>query len=80
MERELTIADLNLFLRIPAGTMITEDINCDSDYMLQVMPLISAAIRQQMLFVPQDETIYLVVDNAGGHGTEEAIGEYARWL
>jgi hypothetical protein len=44
------------------------------------MPLISAAIRQQMPFVPQDETIYQVMDNAGGHGTEEAIGEYTMWL
>jgi hypothetical protein len=31
-----------------------------------------------MPWVPQDETIYLVMDNAGGHGTEEAIGEYTR--
>ncbi len=44
------------------------------------MPLIGVAIRQQMPFVPQDETIYLVMDNAGGHGTEEAIGQYTRRL
>ncbi len=75
LEQELTIADLDLFLRLPVGTIITEDINDNSDYMLRVMPLISAAIHQQMPFVPQDETIYLVMDNAGGHGTEDAIGE-----
>jgi hypothetical protein len=76
LEQELTIADFDLFLRLPAGIVITEDINCDSNYTLQVTPLISAAICQQMPFEPQDETIYLVMDNAGGHGTEEATGEY----
>ncbi len=34
LDRELTIEDLDLFLRLPVGTIITEDINCDSDYML----------------------------------------------
>jgi hypothetical protein len=70
LEWELTIADLDLFLRLLAGTVITEGINCDLDYMLQVMPHISAAVHQQMPFVSQDETIYLVIDNAGRHGTE----------
>ena len=52
-----------------------EDISCDSDYMLRVMSLIGIATRDKMPWVPQDETIYLVMDNAGGHGTEEAIGQ-----
>jgi hypothetical protein len=59
---------------------VIEDITCDSDYMLRVMPLVGIAIREKMPWVPQDETIYLVMDNAGGHGTEEAIGEYTRWM
>ncbi len=45
------------------------------DYMLWFMPLIGMAIRDKMPWVPQDKTIYLVMDNAGGHGTEEAIGQ-----
>jgi hypothetical protein len=57
-----------------------EDISCDSDYMLRVMSLIGIATRDKMPWVPQDETIYLVMDNAGGHGTEEAIGQYTRWM
>jgi hypothetical protein len=67
-----TIADLDLFLRLLARTLITEDINCNSNYMLQVIPC------QQMSFILQDESIYLVMDHAGGHGKEEAIGEYTR--
>jgi hypothetical protein len=38
------------------------------------MPLIDAVICQQMPFILQIDTIYLVMDNAGGYGTEEAIG------
>ncbi len=30
----LTIADLDLFLKLPAGTIVIEDITCDYDYML----------------------------------------------
>jgi len=67
-----TIADLDLFLRLLARTLITEDINCNSNYMLQVIPC------QQMSFILQDESIYLVMDHVGGHGKEEAIGEYTR--
>jgi hypothetical protein len=63
-----------------AGTVIQEDINCDSDYMLDVMPLIGAAIRQKMNWVPENETIILVMDNTGGHGTVEAIEQCTRNL
>ena len=76
----LTINDLVLSLRLPAGTVVTEDISCDSNYMLDVMPRIGTAIRQNMPWVPRDELIYLVMDNAGGHGTAAAIQQYTRDL
>jgi hypothetical protein len=44
------------------------------------MPLISATMREKIPWVPLDETIYLVMDNVGGHVTEEAIGQYTRLL
>jgi hypothetical protein len=74
--RPLTIDDLELSIRLPAGTAVTEDISCDSNYMLDVMPRIGAAIRQNYPWIPRDKTIYLVMDNAGGHGTEQAIRQY----
>jgi hypothetical protein len=44
--------------------------------MLQVMPEIGAALQQQMPWVPFDKPIYLIMDNAGGHGMEAAIERY----
>jgi hypothetical protein len=78
--RALTIDDLTLQQRLEAGTIVREDINCDSDYMLDVMPRIGAAIRQKLHWIPENEIIYLVMDNAGGHGTVEAIEQYTRIL
>ena len=48
--------------------------------MLQVMPELGASIRQSMIHVPRDQPIFLQMDNAGGHGTQEAIDEYTRLL
>lgn len=31
-------------------------------------------------WVPQDETIYLIMDNVGGHGTKDAIETYVQLL
>jgi hypothetical protein len=33
-----------------------------------------------MHWIPLEQEIYLVMDNAGGHGTEEAVDEYTRVL
>ena len=57
-----------------------EDISCDSAFMRRKMPEIGAAIRQTMPWIPQVQPIYLVMDNAGGHGTTEAIVEYTELL
>ncbi len=78
--RALTIDDLTLHQRLEAGTVVQEDIDCDSDCMRDVMPCIGAAIRQKMNCVPENETIILVMDNAGGHGMIEAIQQYTRHL
>ncbi len=48
--------------------------------MLRVLPQIATMIHQQLHWVPRDEPIYLVMDNAGGHGTKEAREEYTRRL
>jgi len=76
IEHELTINDVVLTSFLPPGTLIEQDCSCDSRFMLQTMPTVGAAIRQKMPWVPAEETIYLVMDNAGGHGTETAIDEY----
>ncbi len=46
-QRALTIDDLTLQQCLVAGTIIQEDINCDRNYMLDVMPCIRAAFHQK---------------------------------
>jgi len=48
--------------------------------MLRTLPAIGEAIRMKMPWVPIEETMYLVMDNAGGHGTVAAIEEYTHLL
>jgi len=67
IEHELTIEDVALNFFLPQGTVVQKDCSCDSRFMLQTMPTVGAAIRQKMPWVPAEETIYLVMDNAGGH-------------
>ena len=76
----LTLDDIKLLNKRPAGTIITTDVNCDSDYMLRTMPKVGAAIREKMPWVPREQPIYLQMDNAGGHGTKAAVGEYTQLL
>ena len=76
----LTLDDIYLVQKIPAGALVEEDISCDSAFMRRKIPEIGAAIRQTMPWIPQVQPIYLVMDNAGGHGTTEAIVEYTELL
>jgi hypothetical protein len=48
--------------------------------MLETMPTIGAQIHQQMPWIPMETSIYLIMDNAGGHGTIAARNEYTRRL
>jgi hypothetical protein len=44
--------------------------------MLDNMEHIGATIRRKYHWVPKEVTIYLIMDNAGGHGTKDAIAQY----
>ncbi len=79
-ERQLTIEDLSLYQKLVAGMAIQDDTSCNSEFMLGVMPRISAAIHEKITWVLETKMIYLVMDNAGGHGTTEAIELYVRGL
>jgi len=72
-QQPLTIDDLNLYCYYPQGLIIEEDITCNSNFMLQTMPAIGAEIRQKMPWIPRDQPIYLILDNAGGHGTRKQL-------
>ena len=72
----LTIAQVEMKVRLASGEEVEEDINCDSSYMLDIMPKVGQAIRDAFHWIPATQTIYLIMDNAGGHGTVEAIRNY----
>ena len=78
--RPLTLADVILKLQREAGDSIEKDVNCDSVFMAAHMESIGEAIREKYFWVPKDESIYLIMDNAGGHGTKDAIEKYVQLL
>ena len=56
------------------------DVSCDSTYMARVMPEVGKKIREAYHWVPDDVPIFLYLDNAGGHGTQEVVDKYVRDL
>jgi hypothetical protein len=73
---DVALEDLHLAVRYEKGDSVVEDISCNSDYMIEIMPKVGEAIRRSHHWVPRDQWIYLVLDSAGGHGTNEAIAQY----
>jgi hypothetical protein len=70
----LGIDCLEIQVRHEAGEMVEEDVNnCDSQFMLDNIRKVGKAMREKFYWVPCPRKCYLVMDNAGGHGTEEAI-------
>ncbi len=45
-ERELTIQDVNLSCYYPQETIVEREVNCNSQFMLRILPQISHEIRQ----------------------------------
>jgi len=80
MELRLAIDDVNLSYFYTQGSLIKEEVTCNSQFMLDTMPTIGAQIRDRMPWIPLETPIHLILDNAGGHGTRAAIEEYTRRL
>jgi hypothetical protein len=68
----VTLDDITLQVHHKQGGEIEEDVSCDSEFMLGVMDRVGEALRKAFYWGHQNEWIYLVMDNAGGHGTAEA--------
>ena len=56
------------------------DCTCDSDFMKANMLNIGQKIRDAHHWVPREQEIILIMDNAGGHGTKDCIDEYVAQL
>ena len=48
--------------------------------MAAAMQHVGAAMREKFHWVSHNTELYLVLDNAGGHGTNECIDEYMSML
>ena len=62
------------------GEILQEDCSCDSEFMTNHMESIAQAMRESYHWVPLTTTLYLVIDNAGGHGKKECIAAYTELL
>ncbi len=78
--RNVTLQDLHIKCRKTAGSIERVDVNCDSKYMLEAMKRVGESIRTYFSYIPRDEPCYLILDNAGGHGSNEAKDSYQRTL
>ena len=84
---KVEIDDLELGVRYQEGDKVTKDCSCDSKWMLETMDEVGKAIREKYHWVKWDprsvqnsDVIHLVMDNAGGHGTDTAVKKYTEDL
>lgn len=75
-----SIVFVEMNVRYKADGFIEEDVNCDSEFMLKSIREVGQAIRVAFYWLKRKEKCYLYMDNAGGHGTQEAIEKYTKIL
>jgi hypothetical protein len=78
--RKIHLDDLTLHVRVERGSKREADVNCDTSFMLDTIDEIGSSIRSKMWWVPKTDPIYLFIDNAGGHGTNEGKDKYEKIL
>ena len=78
--RELRTKKYELAVRMNRGDEREEDCSSDSKFKSNIMPDVGAAIREKFEHVPRDKPIFLFLDNAGGHGTDECVRQYVEML
>ena len=79
-EHPLYFDQLQLVVQMPKGTDTQVDVTCNSEFMLQCVREIGRSIRAKYHNVPLSTPIYLVLDNAGGHGTKDCKRKFMRIL
>ena len=76
----VTVDDLDLAVRYQPGDTVEEDVSCDSQWMSDNMDDVAKKMREAYHWLDEDDIIYLVMDNAGGHGTDKCVDEYTKKL
>ena len=65
-----------LKVRYQEGDIVEKYCSCDSSYILSAMIRVGKLIREKLYWIPMHGKVYVFLDCAGGHGTNEAINEY----
>ena len=78
--RCLKIDDLILHNNVCPGSVIIRDTTCDSSFILNTIEDIGSSIRNSYHWVSRDVPITLILDNAGGHGTNQTKETYVNLL
>ena len=78
--RKVVIGDIDVPVQNQVGNEVEEDCTCNSKYMIKAMKDVGESIGKEYYWMPQSEVCYLVMDNAGGHGSAEAINDYTAML
>jgi hypothetical protein len=72
---------LPAILMTPKGLEVERDTTCDSNFMFESIHDMGSSIRSSMHWLEKNtQPIILFMDNAGGHGTNDAEIEYVRIL
>ena len=79
-QRLLTLDDLYLEVKYKKNDPHIVDCSCDSDFMLEILPKAALSIRRKFNYLSPTTTLYLQLDNAGGHGSDEAKQQYIQIL
>ena len=80
VSRPVKLKDLELRVHVPRKREVVRDVNCDSQFMIDVVDEIGRSICQAYSFLPSTKPIILFMDNAGGHGKKQIKEEYVQKL
>ena len=58
-----------------ARDTIEKDMSCNSIYMLDMINRVGKVLREKMWWVKIEDEIFLIMDNAGGHGKNGIIAQ-----
>ena len=75
-EEEHTLKNMEMNAFIAKGEEVDKGMKCNSKFMLTAMPEVGQANRDCYHWIPQEQEIYLEMDNAHGHGTVDAKAIY----
>ena len=78
--RPVEITDLRLVVKKPKGTVVERDVSCDSTFMLENIREIGSAVCSKYHYLDDFVSIYLFMDNSGGHGTKAVKQQYTEIL